>query len=451
MHMSTATRRRESLFGGLAGGAALVLLFSSVTMESAAAASPTTIVVDSTEGRPNSGEPELWTGTVYRDGPRFPEIPECRQVSCEHLKIKVKLPTGLWSRHPGAVHFAIRFIDGTPDDNLALVVYRGGERIGASTAQVGTAQSVRIASAANGTYDVYVVDGIAFGNTLPSPVIGYQGLAQVMYDPPRQPLRDLVPDLVALPQKNLTFGPPFDIFDDPVPPGSSCHQSEIDEDGAQTCLRFDQVLGNIGAGALDIRFSRLAGTTPVEDEEIPTSQRIYRSDGSSYDLPSGSVHWHGIHHHYHFNGFAQSRLWAVDGDGNRAGPAPVAIGNKVSFCIATTNINPDYWGQQAFGPDAYPAPDCLEPDSSSGGFDNFKQGMSVGWTDEYNWFLPGQYVEVTGVPDGDYILDTTVDPTDRLVESDKANNCGAVRVRLTDMGTANPQAELLGIGPACIN
>ena len=86
----------------------------------------------------------------------------------------------------------------------------------------------------------------------------------------------------------------------------------------------------------------------------------------------------------------------------------------MSFCIATTNINPDYWGRRAFGADAYPAPNCLEPDSTSGGLDHFKQGMSVGWTDEYNWFLPGQYVEVTGVPDGDYILDTTVDPTDRL-------------------------------------
>lgn len=51
----------------------------------------------------------------------------------------------------------------------------------------------------------------------------------------------------------------------------------------------------------------------------------------------------------------------------------------------------------------------------SGGFDHFKQGMSVGWADVYNWFPPGQYVEVTGVPDGDYILDTTVDPTDRLI------------------------------------
>jgi hypothetical protein len=166
-------------------------------------------------------------------------------------------------------------------------------------------------------------------------------------------------------------------------------------------------------------------------------------------LASGNVHWHALDQHYHFDGFAQSELWAIDGAGNRAGSTPIATGGKVSFCIATTSINPAYWGQQAFGPDAYPAPDCLMPYETSGGIDYFKQGMSVGWTDEYNWFLPGQYVEVSGVPDGDYILDTTVDPTARLVEESKSNNCAAVRVRLTGVGTSNPQAELLGIGPPC--
>jgi len=56
---------------------------------------------------------------------------------------------------------------------------------------------------------------------------------------------------------------------------------------------------------------------------------------------------------------------------------------------------------------------------------------------------------VTGVPDGDYILETTVDPTARLIESNRTNNCGSVRVQLSKMGTPNPQAELRGLGPAC--
>jgi len=426
----------------------LTLAFVSARPASAAPAR-TRLVVDSIGGQPLAGKPELWTGTVRRDGPRAPEVPECEAVSCDRIQVKVDLPQFLWRLRSGGVQIAIRFINGTPDDNLALTVYRDGHRIGASTAQVGTAQSVVIPEAPNGVYQVYVVDGLAFGNPEPSPSIAYEGLAQVVYDPLKHPVRDLLPDLVALPQQNVTFGPPFDIFNDPVPPGSTCHQSEIDEDHAHTCLRFDQVLGNIGKGALDIRFSQPAGVPPVDDQEVPTTQRIYRSNGTFSDVPAGNVHWHAIHQHYHLDGFAQSNLWRTNSRGRRAGDAPIATGNKVSFCIATTNIDPDYWGQRAFGADAYPAPNCLEPDSTSGGLDHFKQGMSVGWTDEYNWFLPGQYVEVTGVPDGDYILDTTVDPTNRLIESDRTNNCGAVRIRLSQMGTANPQAELLGPGPAC--
>ncbi len=418
---------------------------------SAVAATPATVALTSTAGQPDAGLPQLWSATVLSDGPRIPRVAECRRFSCDHLRLRVNVPQSLWKRRPGGVHVAIRFIEGTPDDNLALAVYRSGKRVGASAAQVGTAQSVLIESAPNGVYDVYVVDAIAFGLPAPSPQIAYEGLAQVVYDPAPKPRRDLLPDLVALPQKNVTFGPPFEIFDDPVPPGSSCHESEIEESGAEVCLRFDQVLGNVGDGPLDIRFDRPAGVEPQDDEQIPVRQRLRRSDGTTRDVPSGDVVWHAIHGHYHFDGFAQSLLWAVDGDGDRAGAAPAATGGKVSFCIATTSINPLYWGLRGFGPDAYPAPDCLAPESTSGGLDHFKQGMSVGWTDEYNWFLPGQFVEVSGVPDGDYILDTTVDPSARLIEQDATNNCGAVRVRLTSMGTPEPHAELLGAGPSCVS
>jgi hypothetical protein len=410
---------------------------------SARAATPDKLVVDSAKGRAAQ-----WHGAVKRDGPRIKAVPECRKVSCDRLRLRVKLPRHAWATRPGGVHVAIRFIGGTPDDNLALAVYRGKHRVGASTATVGTAQSVLIPRAHNGRYDVYVVDGVAFGLPQPTARIRYDGLAQVVRDPVAKPLRRLIPDLVALPQQNVTFGPPFDIFDDPVPAGSTCHQSEIAETHARLCLRFDQVLGNIGTGPLDIRFDRPHGVTPVDGQDVPVHQRIYRSNGSHADIAAGNVHWHAIHGHYHFDGFAESRLWAVDAGGHRSGTAPVATGDKVSFCIATTNVNPAWWAKRPFGQDAYPAPDCLEPASTSGGMDHFKQGMAVGWTDEYNWFLPGQYVEVSGVPDGDYILDTTVDPTHRLIEASKANNCGSVRVRLSGMATS-PKAELLGIGPAC--
>ncbi len=399
----------------------------------------------------NDHQIRLWAGTVNSDGPHLPNYPECVSVSCDKLKLEINLPQNILEKS-GNVVVAIRYINGTPDDNLQLAVYDSqGHRVGTSTAAVGTAQAVALplSKHLNGTYKVLAVDGVAYGDSAPSPTISYEGLAQVQYPPAKQPSRELLPDLIALPQTNVTLDAPFEIFNDPVPSGSNCHQSEINESGAHECLRFDQNLANVGEGALDIRFQKPTGTTPADHQEYPVSQRIYKSDGGYVDVPAGSVEWHAVHEHYHFEGFAQSNLWATDAQGNRVGATPLRTGDKVSFCIADTNINPTYWNQKSFSAQTYPAPTCLTPYGTSGGNDLFKQGMSAGWTDEYNWFLPGQYVEVTGVPDGDYILDTTVDPTGRLQEASKANNCGSVRVRLSGMGTASKHAELLGTGPAC--
>jgi lysyl oxidase len=430
-------------------GVLAALLLAVVASDCTPAATPSKIVVNSTSGQPNAGLPQLWTGTIDRDGPRIAGVPECQTYSCDHLLLQVMLPNRIWDQQPGGILVAVRFIRGTPHDNLALAVYRDDVRVAASKAQAGTAQSIVLRSAQNGVYDVYVVDGISVFDTQPSPSISYEGLSQVVYDSAGLPIRDLLPDLVALPQQNVTFRRSMTIFNDTVAAGSSCFESEIAERGAHTCLRFDQVLANAGAGPLELRFDVPTGTVPTNGQQFPVSQRIYRSDGTFHDVPAGFVLWHASHQHYHFNAFAQSKLWAVDANGTRAGITPVAIGDKVSFCIATTDINPTYWRHQAVGPDAYPAPDCLFPASISDGFKHFTQGMSVGWADTYDWYLPSQYVEVTGVPDGDYVLDTTVDPTNRLMESDKTNNCGSVRVRLSSMGTPKPQAQLLGIGPAC--
>jgi hypothetical protein len=67
----------------------------------------------------------------------------------------------------------------------------------------------------------------------------------------------------------------------------------------------------------------------------------------------------------------------------------------------------------------------------------------------YDWYLPDQYIEVSGVPDGYYILETLADPDNTLREADETNNCGAVLIRLSNMSTASPGAELVRPQPAC--
>jgi hypothetical protein len=390
----------------------------------------------------NDGPANFWTGVVRADGPPVRAIPECRTVNCDHLTLKVMLPTGIWNR-PGGVQVAIRW-DIATEGALSLFVYRGGQRVAKSTAGVGIAQSLTIPSAKNGTYDVYVSYGVTFGAVDPDPVISYEGLAEVEYKPAVQPVRDLLPDLAALPQENVTYDNPGSIFGDTAQPGQSCFDSELDpQHPTRQCLRFDQVMRNKGAGPLELRFDRQIGV--IQDEDV--AQRVYRSNGTFSDIPAGQVEFHPIHSHYHFKDFAQSVLWNADSAGNPVGTAPAAVGDKVSFCVSDTDLIA--WGEKGDDPLSYPAPDCLDPKQTIGNTEFFWYGLSRGWADRYNWYLPGQMIDTTGLSDGRYVLFTTVDPVNKLVESDNTNNCASVIVDLTGLSGSQPHADRIGTGPSC--
>jgi hypothetical protein len=400
-----------------------------------AATAPTRVTVI------NDGPAKFWTGSVRNDGPGTPGIPECQTVHCDKVQLKVSLPANTWQR-PGGLQVAIRW-DIATEGALGLFVYRDGQLVAKSTAGVGIAQSVLIPSARNGGYEVYVSYGVTFGAIDPDPVIGYEGLAEVEYAPAVKPLRDLLPDLAAMPQENVTYDNPGSIFGDTAPPGQSCFESEIDEQDAVQCLRFDQVLRNRGEGRLELRFQREAGV--FQDEYV--AQRVYRSDGTFTDWAAGQVEFHAVHGHYHFKGFAQSEMWLTDGAGNLVDTAPAAVGDKVSFCVSDTDLID--WGKKGDGPLSYPAPDCLEPKQVIGTTEFFSYGMTQGWADRYNWFLPDQMIDTAGLADGTYVLFTTVDPDGKLLESDETNNCGSVVIELTDLATSQPHAQLLGAGPSC--
>ena len=49
-------------------------------------------------------------------------------------------------------------------------------------------------------------------------------------------------------------------------------------------------------------------------------------------------------------------------------------------------------------------------------------GLSVGWGDEYQWYLLDQTIEITDVPDGGYRLRAIADPAGQVAESDETNN-----------------------------
>jgi hypothetical protein len=404
----------------------------------------------------NTSRTVEWAGTALRDGPPGGQVPECAAVWCDRFDLTVDLPTGVWTNKPGGVQVALRW-EGF-GNNVKLYVYHDGARVAASEGIVATAQSLLIPSAENGSYQVYAAYDfempLAFG-MVPNERIPFEALAEVEYLPKAQPVRTLLPDLAARPQRNVTFETPPPIFFEAGVPSGSCFESERTEEGAQLCLRFDQVLANTGEGALELRFL-LPPAEPAAGQTGQIEQVVYRSDGSTTTRSGGTWEFHATHAHFHYTGFALSRLWTVDANGKRGASAVrsrrhklgaagtvAGTGRKVSFCVV--DIELDAWGRKGDAPRTYSAPTCLVPQPEG----YLLQGLSAGWADVYDWFLPDQYLDVYGLPDGLYLLETVADPDNTILESDETNNCGAVYVRLSDMATSSPKATLVGPAPSC--
>jgi hypothetical protein len=396
-----------------------------------------------------------WSGTSLRDGPVANEIPECEGIPCDRYDLTINLPAGTWTNAPGGVQVALRW--GGIGTGLTLYVYRNGVRVAASEGHVASAQSALVPTPANGTYQVYVAyDFLTPGafEITPAERIPYEALAEVEYLPKAQPRRALLPDLAARAQRNVMIEvpPAIKLFEAGVPT-TSCFPSEIEDEQAKLCMRFDQVLANEGEGPLEIRFQPVEAPAPKQTG--PILQRVYNSDGTYAERQGGTWEFHATHSHYHYTGFALSRLYTVDASGKR-GAAPVrsrrhrlgqigalsGTARKVSFCLVDVEI--DRWAKKGDAPRGYSADDCLAPKDGY-----MVQGLSAGWSDVYDWFLPDQYLDVFGLADGLYLLETVADPDNTLQETNETNNCGAVYVRLSGMATARPQSTLVGPAPGC--
>lgn len=428
---------------------------AATTAEAAARKPPTSMMRGVLDQR---SLPLFWQGRVGpEDAPTGGEPPECAGVPCDRFRLHIDLPRGTFqsSNRPGGVQVALRWFGNPgghtlpPDipgccgefDTLHLWIYKDGALVGASAGIIAVSQSAFLPEPENGWYDVWIAYDPTYNV---APFVEYQALAEVEYLPTPVPNKRLLPDLTFHGTERITFDTPsFPIFEPDPPAGASCFQSEMDEDGAQTCLRFDQIVANLGAGPIEIAYHVPTGATPDPDVPFPVSQRVYESSGSFSDRPGGTVTFHGIHGHYHYSSFANALLWRSDPRGAKLGDSPVAASHKVSFCMADIRI--DAWGEKGDGPRKYYAPDCLFPSASDGVTDQYRQGINHGWSDVYDWYIPDQYIEVSGVPSGHYRLEFCADPFNEIEEEREDNNCVVNHIRLSGMEGPNKQVQVLGI------
>ena len=218
--------------------------------------------------------------------------------------------------------------------------------------------------------------------------------------------QELLPDLVSIAdqQSSYIYGWTLDTSSDP----------------GRTLMRLSSTIGNRGPGPLEI----WGGNVDEDTLSQEVNQRIYNLNGTSRDRLAGHFEYHSAHGHIHFEGFATYNLRTVTA-GNGIGSI-VASGGKTSFCILNLR---NYW------PDLYNAAQIR--DGRGGAGCGTLQGLSVGYADIYHADLPGQFIDVSGVPGGTYWLEVIADPDNHILESNETNN--TTRIQIT-FSNPNPLA-----------
>ncbi|XP_068599378.1 lysyl oxidase-like 5a [Brachionichthys hirsutus] len=137
-------------------------------------------------------------------------------------------------------------------------------------------------------------------------------------------------------------------------------------------------------------------------------QRV-KNQGTADFLPVKPRHeweWHSCHQHYHsMEAFSNYDL--LDASTGQK----VAEGHKASFCLEDTSCDPGTRRRFA----------CTV----------HTQGLSPGCYDTYHANIDCQWIDITDVPPGNYILKVTVNPSQLVQESDFSNNQVLCKIRYT--------------------
>ena len=196
-------------------------------------------------------------------------------------------------------------------------------------------------------------------------------------------------------------------------------------------LYFSSRYGNTGQGPLILHGHTVQG--PDGGQVTQATQEIWRSDGSSCGHVAGFFVYHPTHRHFHFQDFAAYQLRKDD---PYTGEVMVQAA-KVSFCLIDLERLPGYNNNPQL------VNDCLNAEGT--------EGISVGFADVYDSFLPGQFIDLDADPDhpvpgGSYYLVNVVNPKGLVWENDPNNNVGIASVNVPapapthTRSTVNPPA-----------
>jgi hypothetical protein len=256
----------------------------------------------------------------------------------------------------------------------------------------------------------------------------------------------ILPDLRAVPPMEFTFIAPANPANGLYPPDTanppldvagvhplSCTADEmapttVQGGAAAKCLRFTSGPIDVGPGVFDMRFHYVAdnasGTmTPIETG--PIYQAVHYGDGTVTLRLAGQYQFHVIHFHFHDNHILDYQLFKV---APRSRLVKVGAGTKSGFCPANQLFGE--WRKFTQSP-----PDAFvgNGDTGTGNCQNAYDGvlgLSPGWGDVYRWQRPGQYVDFGSNGDGLYVVRSTVDIENKILETNDSDNSAYALIKV---------------------
>jgi hypothetical protein len=205
-------------------------------------------------------------------------------------------------------------------------------------------------------------------------------------------------------------------------------------------LGFRSAVRNVGAGPLIVDGSR----SVTSASQMRVDQVIERKGAGTRTVADIGRMQYAVspdHQHWHYLQFERYEVERYElqraGDGR-----VVRTARKIGFCLGdryrvTTRpvpgglASPAYTGRCGLG-----RPDLMR----------LREGISVGYGDDYSAFLEGQDLPLDGLADGRYVLVNRVNTNHRLRELSFANNASSVLLDL-QWRSSNPYIQVLRTCP----
>lgn len=245
-----------------------------------------------------------------------------------------------------------------------------------------------------------LVIGCGGGDTLEGPPVG----------------EPMLPDLVSAPPSDLAVSPPG-------------------EEGEP--LRFTSTIRNVGLGDFVLRGTRDGERWTVE-QAVP-----YSESGSEAVAVDAPMVWGGDgHEHWHVERVAVHWLVPLDEGGEPVEDFDERFDAKVGFCFYDAAHSVGFGAERA----NYSEDECGDESSET-----FSMGLSVGWSDVYDFVLPGQSIDISGLPDGRYRLYAEADQNHAFQESDSTNNVTWIDIEVIPVTDTQRAAQVIGEGPDVVD